>query len=242
MIKTILALLEAKFPGVRKDVLQNLAGVMALQVEDEAGANDVVGKLTADKVSAFGQQYRSAIDREIQQSVQTNEQNLRNKYNFVEKQNQQQQQQQQQQQNQQQQQQQEQQQAGGITLDQIRALMAEQMQPFAQRLDAIDAQKVAQTRRETYVGKLKEAKLDEAMIGMMTSQFDMMQFADDNAFNAFMAGQQPNIDKLAQQAANNLLRQDTKPSFASVNNDGVSNAVEAYLKKEGGNGLGGKAI
>lgn len=230
MIKTILALLEAKFPGVRKDVLQNLAGVMALQVEDEAGANDVVGKLTADKVSAFGQQYRSAIDREIQQSVQTNEQNLRNKYNFVEKQNQQQQQQQQQQQ------------AGGITLDQIRALMAEQMQPFAQRLDAIDAQKVAQTRRETYVGKLKEAKLDEAMIGMMTSQFDMMQFADDNAFNAFMAGQQPNIDKLAQQAANNLLRQDTKPSFASVNNDGVSNAVEAYLKKEGGNGLGGKAI
>ena len=49
----ILALLVAKFQGVRKDGLQHLAAAIGLQVTTEEEANQVVDKLTADKVSAF---------------------------------------------------------------------------------------------------------------------------------------------------------------------------------------------
>lgn len=235
IIEQVIALLGAKFPGVRKDGIKNLAGVIALQAENEEEARAIVDKLTADKVSAFVSDYRSNIDREIQQSVSTAEQNLRNKYDFVDKGQQQ-----------QQQQQQVQQQNGGITIDQIRTLMAESvktaMQPFAQRLDAIDAQNVAKVRREAYVGKLKAAKLEDSMIEMMTGQFDMMQFADDNAFNAFMAAQQPSIDKMAQQAVDARLRQDSTPGFASVNKEGVSDVVSKFIAGQNANSLGGKAI
>ena len=44
----ILALLVAKFQGVRKDGLQHLAAAIGLQVTTEEEANQVVDKLTAD--------------------------------------------------------------------------------------------------------------------------------------------------------------------------------------------------
>lgn len=203
-IEQVIALLGAKFPGVRKDGIKNLAGVIALQAENEEEARAIVDKLTADKVSAFVTDFRSNIDREIQQSVSTAEQNLRNKYDFVDKG-----------QNQQQQQQQVQQQNGGITIDQIRTLMAETMKPFADRLDAIDVQNASKVRRETYVGKLKDAKLSDTMQNMMLNQFDRMTFKDDADFNQFLADSQPTIDKMAQEAANRMLENDRTPRFGT---------------------------
>ena len=49
----ILALLVAKFQGVRKDGLQHLAAAIGLQVATIEEANGVVDKLTADKVSQY---------------------------------------------------------------------------------------------------------------------------------------------------------------------------------------------
>ena len=46
LLQQITALLEAKFQGARKDVIQTLAGVIALQVEDEKGAKDIVDRMT----------------------------------------------------------------------------------------------------------------------------------------------------------------------------------------------------
>ena len=61
----ILALLQSKFAGVRKDGLQQLAAVISVQVANEEEANEVVGKLTADKVSKFVTDWRKTTDAEI---------------------------------------------------------------------------------------------------------------------------------------------------------------------------------
>ena len=69
----ILALLVAKFQGVRKDGLQHLAAAIGLQVTTEEEANQVVDKLTADKVSAFVTEWRRTADAEISKANQTYE-------------------------------------------------------------------------------------------------------------------------------------------------------------------------
>ena len=79
----ILALLVAKFQGVRKDGLQHLAAAIGLQVTTEEEANQVVDKLTADKVSAFVTEWRRTADAEISKANQTYENSLKEKYDFV---------------------------------------------------------------------------------------------------------------------------------------------------------------
>lgn len=229
-VEQITALLGKKFQGVRKDAIQSMAGVIALQAEDEATAQEIIDRMTADNVQKFVQTYRSSIDREIQQSNQTMEQNLRNKYNFVEKQQPQPQPQPQPSPE------------GAFTFDQLKTLFAEQLNPLLQRMDAYDQQRVVATRRETYLGKLKDAKLSEVMVDMMSAQFDRMTFKDDAEFNAFLESSQPTIDKLAQQMANDVLRNDRTPGFNTVNQEGVSKAVTDYLGQGQSNPLGGKTV
>ena len=60
----ILALLVAKFQGVRKDGLQHLAAAIGLQVATIEEANGVVDKLTADKVSQYVTDWRKVADAE----------------------------------------------------------------------------------------------------------------------------------------------------------------------------------
>lgn len=81
----ILALLVAKFQGVRKDGLQQLAAAIGLQVASEEEANQVVDKLTADKVNGFVTEWRRTADAEIKKANDTYEEGLRRKYDFKEK-------------------------------------------------------------------------------------------------------------------------------------------------------------
>ena len=74
-LEQIVAVLEKAFPGVRKDAIRSLAGVVAIQAEDEEAAQGIIDQMTAEKVQKFAQTYRSNIDREIQQSNQTLETN-----------------------------------------------------------------------------------------------------------------------------------------------------------------------
>lgn len=226
LTKAIIALLEAKFQGVRKDVLTNLASSIALQAEDEKEAKTIVDRMTAEKVNGFAQSYRSSIDREIQQSVQTNEQKLREKYNFTEKQSQQ------------------QQQPGGLTIDQIKEIFREQLDPLTQRMDAYDKQKSASARRDLYVGKMKEAKLSEVAQNILLQQFDRMNFSDDADFNQFLADSQPTFAKMVQDDANARLRMDGTPSFGKTDDKGVSQGMKDYLEsKTKNNGqVEGKAL
>ena len=78
----ILALLVAKFQGVRKDGLQHLAAAIGLQVTTEEEANQVVDKLTVDKVNAFVTEWRRTADAEISKANQTYENSLKEKAEF----------------------------------------------------------------------------------------------------------------------------------------------------------------
>ena len=84
-LNEIIALLETQFPGVRKDGLSQLARVIAMQVNTKEEATGIVGKLTAEAVAKFIADWRKDADAEIDKANKTREDNLRKKYDFVEK-------------------------------------------------------------------------------------------------------------------------------------------------------------
>ena len=146
----ILALLVAKFQGVRKDGLQHLAAAIGLQVTTEEEANQVVDKLTADKVSAFVTEWRRTADAEISKANQTYENSLKEKYDFVEKGKQT--------------------PPGGqqtppietggaVTLEAISKLIEDKLKGVQDSITTLNADKVADSRRKLFVAKLDEAKV-----------------------------------------------------------------------------------
>ncbi len=85
MKEKILALLQSKFAGVRKDGLNQLATIMALTVTTEEEATQTVEKLTDETVGQFVTDWRKETDAEISKANKTHEENLKKKFNFVEK-------------------------------------------------------------------------------------------------------------------------------------------------------------
>ena len=85
MRETILALLIAKFSGVRKDGLAALARSLALQCTTEDEAKALVDKITDAQVNEFVRDYRADVDKEVSESNKTFETNLKKKYDFVDK-------------------------------------------------------------------------------------------------------------------------------------------------------------
>lgn len=85
MKEEILALLTAKFSGERKDGLTQLAGSLALHAETKEEAQAFVEKLTQSKVTDFIKEWRSGVDKEITTATKTAEDNLKEKFDFVEK-------------------------------------------------------------------------------------------------------------------------------------------------------------
>ncbi len=85
MKEVILALLIAKFSGVRKDVLNHLARTFALQATNENEAKALVDKITDAQVNEFVKEFRTDVDKEVSESNKTFEANLKKKYEFVEK-------------------------------------------------------------------------------------------------------------------------------------------------------------
>ena len=86
MKEKILALLIAKFSGVRKDVLTHMARAFALQVATEDEAKALVEKITDAQVNEFVKEVRADVDKEVSESNKTFEANLKKKFNFVAKQ------------------------------------------------------------------------------------------------------------------------------------------------------------
>ena len=61
----ILALLIAKFSGVRKDGLEQMARTLALQCTNEDEAKTLVEKITDAQVNEFVKEYRKIVDKEV---------------------------------------------------------------------------------------------------------------------------------------------------------------------------------
>lgn len=235
MIKEqILALLVAMFQGVRKDGLNHLANSLALTVKTEDEAKEVVGKLTADQVKAFVTDWRKEADAEITKANQTYEAGLKTKYDFMEKK------------------------PGeggnptpptpGGTLDAaaIQNIVTEAVRtattPLLQEVATLKGNAANANRRELLVKELDG--VTDSYKNSVLENFGLIEFKDEETFTGYLNGVKTNVATFKQELADKGLGQQGKPNFGTVNTDGVSAAVQSYVKDktEGGTTLTGKEV
>lgn len=234
----ILALLQEKFAGERKDGLTQLAAFIGLNAATIEEATEVVGNLTADKVSKIVKDYRSRTDAEIAKANKTHEEGLRRKYDFKEKE-----------------------QPGGesqpgqqtppapagaLTAEQIREIIREENKAIREGYDSLRAEKTTATRREQFVAKLEAAKIEGKQREMMLRSFDRVAptFKDDEDFNGYLNEVQADLDGIAQEQSNKGLQGHDKPLFGAVTKEGISQGVADYIASQSDNNptLTGKEI
>lgn len=233
-IEEILALLQTKFVGARKDGLENLAGAIALQCSTIDEAQAIIDKLSDEKVKGFITDWRKKADAEITKATATHEKGLREKYNFAEKTGE-----------------------GGkgaeggegketpaggeLTLEAIGKLIDQRLEGVVTTFSAKEA---AKGYRATFEQELDKAGVKGRQREMMLRNFDRANsFKTADEFNAYLAEAQGDIDAIKQEQADAGLGGQAKPIFGAVNKDGVSNAVADYLASQTPeNKLSGKEI
>lgn len=238
-LNEIVALLETQFPGVRKDGLNQLARVIAIQVNTKEEATGIVGKLTAEAVAKFIADWRKDADAEIDKANKTREENLRKKYDFVEKKPEE---------------------EGGTppaqagTLDaatvqtMITNAVKEATKGLQSEVMSLQSAAVTANRRETLVKEL--ADVPEAYKAKVLKDFDRVAklggFADENAFNEYLTETKNDVAAFGQELADRGLSLHEKPVLGSPNKDGVSAGVESYIQAKTAEaenkGLGGKEV
>lgn len=238
----LLALLIQQFAGVRKDGLNNLASSLALTVSTEEEAEQVVGKLTADTVNQYVTDWRKEVDAENNKASQTRENNLRAKYNFVDKQ--------------------EHQDpnpqdpppsphgGGGFNPEDIQKLIVnsvkEATQGLQNEIQSLKGSAVTANRREALL-KVFNDQTPEPFKEAVLETFELRTFENDEAFAEFANKTKENVAVLTQEIADKGLGGHTPPIFGKANSSGVSSGVLDYIeaKKAEANGeapLGGKKL
>jgi hypothetical protein len=218
MKEKILALLQTKFAGVRTDGLNQLATTMALTVTTEEEATQTVEKLTAEMVGQFITDWRKDIDSEITKANKTHEDNLKKKFNFVEK--------------------------GAqpkepepdpnppaLTSEAIAAIVQKSIEPFVTELASFKTIKTVEARRQLLENEL--AVLDEGFRTPYLNAFDRMNFKDDDDFNSHLETVKTDVAKLNQSLIDKGLS-GTRPivGFGKPNKEGVSEATQSYIDSQ----------
>lgn len=217
MKKTILALLVAKFQGARKDGLNVLAGILALQASTEDEAKALVEKITDAQVNEFIKDYRKDVDKEVSESNKTFETNLRKKYDFKEKEVE-----------------------PGNKLSEnpndiaeiVKAAVAAAVKPFEEKLSGYETKNIADSRLAKLNEKLNECK-DETFKAQTLKDFARMTFANDDDFTQYLNDKTADIATANQNVANAALGGASgKPLFAQKGDDGISKGVADYVASQ----------
>ena len=196
MKEKLLALLQSKFAGVRKDGLNQLATIMALTVTTDEEATSSVEKLTEQSVGQFITDWRKEVDSEISKANKTYEEGLKKKYDFKEK--------------------------GNpnpptppteLNAEAIAAIVQKAIEPFATELNSIKTNKVVETRKQLLIKELEG--LDEGFRTPYLNAFDRMNFVDDDDFNAHLSNVKTEVVKIQQSLIDKGLSQQSKPMFGS---------------------------
>lgn len=231
MKETILALLIAKFSGVRKDVLNHMARAFALQVATEDEAKNLVEKITDAQVNEFVKEVRADVDKEVSESNKTFEANLKKKFDFVAKTEP----------------------GGGSgkkTIDPtdiseiVKTAVAEAVKPFQEKLSAYDADNIAKSRLQALNEKLNGCK-DENFKAQTLKDFQRMTFKDDADFNEYLTAKAADIETANQNVADNKLdNAGGSPLFSQKEESGISKGVAEYVEsqKPGNDNFTGKEI
>lgn len=229
MKKTILALLVAKFQGARKDGLNVLAGILALQASTEDEAKALVEKITDAQVNEFIKDYRKDVDKEVSESNKTFETNLRKKYDFKEKETE----------------------PGGDPnknpenlAEIVKAAVAAAVKPFEEKLSGYETKNIADSRLAKLNEKLNECK-DETFKAQTLKDFARMTFANDDDFTQYLNDKTTDIANVNQNVANAALGGASgKPLFAQKGDDGISKSVADFVasQKPEANAFTGKEV
>ena len=217
MKKTILALLVAKFQGARKDGLNVLAGILALQASTEDEAKALVEKITDAQVNEFIKDYRKDVDKEVSESNKTFETNLRKKYDFKEKEVE----------------------PGNKPSENpndiaeiVKAAVAAAVKPFEEKLSGYETKNIADSRLAKLNEKLNDCK-DETFKAQTLKDFARMSFATDDDFTQYLNDKSADIETANQNVANAALGGASgKPMFAQKNEDGISKGVADYVASQ----------
>ena len=206
MKEKILKLLETKFQGTRKDGLSILAGVLAMTATDDETAQKVVDALTADQVKDFITDYRKGADAEITKANQTAEENLRKKYDFVEK---------------------------GKKNDpeppqpNIEEIIQKATAPLLERIAGLEGQGIKATRRAQFDKAIENAP--DTVKALLVENFEGANFDTDEAFTAYLQKTSETASKLAQDFNNTKLATMRLPQFGNNDPSGVSAEMKAYV-------------
>ena len=229
MKKTILALLVAKFQGARKDGLNVLAGILALQASTEDEAKALVEKITDAQVNEFIKDYRKDVDKEVSESNKTFETNLRKKYDFKEKEVE----------------------PGNDPsknpndiAEIVKAAVAAAVKPFEEKLSGYETKNIADSRLAKLNEKLNECK-DETFKAQTLKDFARMTFANDDDFTQYLNDKTADIATANQNVANAALGGASgKPLFAQKGDDGISKSVADFVasQKPEANAFTGKEV
>lgn len=229
MKKTILALLVAKFQGARKDGLNVLAGILALQASTEDEAKALVEKITDAQVNEFIKDYRKDVDKEVSESNKTFETNLRKKYDFKEKEVE----------------------PGNDPsknpndiAEIVKAAVAAAVKPFEEKLSGYETKNIADSRLAKLNEKLNDCK-DETFKAQTLKDFARMTFANDDDFTQYLNDKTADIATANQNMANAALGGASgKPLFAQKGDDGISKGVADFVasQKPEANAFTGKEV
>lgn len=217
MKETILALLIAKFSGVRKDGLVALARSLALQCTTEDEAKTLVDKFTDAQVNEFVKDYRADVDKEVSESNKTFETNLKKKFDLVQKTE-----------------------PGGkknpkdTDPDDIAAIVKAAVDaavaPLNDKLNGYEAKTIAETRLQALNEKLNGCK-DENFKAQTLKDFARMNFKDDADFNEYLTGKEADIATANQNKADiDLSNSGGSPLFSQKEESGISKGVTEYVE------------
>lgn len=217
MKETILALLIAKFSGVRKDGLVALARSLALQCTTEDEAKVLVDKFTDAQVNEFVKDYRADVDKEVSESNKTFETNLKKKFDLVQKTE-----------------------PGGkknqkdTDTDDIAAIVKAAVDaavaPLNDKLNGYEAKTIAETRLQALNEKLNGCK-DENFKAQTLKDFARMNFKDDADFNEYLTGKEADIATANQNKADtDLSNSGGSPLFSQKEESGISKGVAEYVE------------
>lgn len=233
MKEIIFALLIAKFAGVRKDGLAQLATAMSIQAADETEATALVEKITADKVESFVKDWRKDVDKEVSEGNKTFEANMKKKFDLVEKKDSD---------------------PGkdpdpnkGQNQNDIAAIVAQAVKaaidPLQQELSSFKGQKISETRLQQIESKFKD--VPESYKAQRLADAKMLIGSmDETAFAEYSTRLDSDITAFNQELANKGLAGQGKPNFGAKDQNGVSTATAAFIasKAEEGKALAGKDI
>lgn len=217
MKEIILALLIAKFSGVRKDGLVALARSLALQCTTEDEAKTLVDKFTDAQVNEFVKDYRADVDKEVSESNKTFETNLKKKFDLVQKTE-----------------------PGGkknpkdTDTDDIAAIVKAAVDaavaPLNDKLNGYEAKTIAETRLQALNEKLNGCK-DENFKAQTLKDFARMNFKDDADFNEYLTGKEADIATANQNKADtDLSNSGGSPLFSQKEESGISKGVAEYVE------------